>query len=70
MTSSAFHVPTLLEMRVRRLVSESALPPVAAGKLGWWSGTALGVGAALGLWLLGFSDALHLITEAMVTRLP
>ena len=68
-TSSAFHVPTLLEMRVRRLVSSSALPPVAPGNVGW-SGTALGLGAAAGVWLLGFSDMLHLITEAMVTRLP
>jgi hypothetical protein len=68
-TSSAFHVPTLLEMRVRRLVSGSVLPPVAAGNAGW-SGAALGVGIAAGVWLLGFSDTLHLITEAMVTRLP
>ncbi len=30
-TSSAFHVPTLLEMRVRRLVSGSAPRPAAAG---------------------------------------
>ena len=42
-TSSAFHVPTLLEMRVRRLVSGSALPPAAQGggvvrrrRLGAW----------------------------------
>jgi Zn-dependent protease with chaperone function len=69
MTSSALHVPKLLEMRVRRLVSGSPLPPVAVGKMGW-PRAVLGLGAAVGLWLLGFSDALHLITEAMVTRLP
>ncbi len=68
-TSSAFHVPTLLEMRVRRLVSGSAPPPVAAGKFGW-SGAALSASIAAGAWLLGFPDILHLITEAMVTRLP
>jgi hypothetical protein len=67
--SSAFHVPTLLEMRVRRLVSGCAVPPAAAGTAGW-SGMALSAGIAAGVWLLGFSDALHQITEAMVTRLP
>lgn len=66
---SAFHVPTLLEMRVRRLVSGSALSPVAMPSLGW-SSAALGLGIPAGLWLLGFSYTLHLVTEAMVTYLP
>jgi len=66
---SAFHVPTLLEMRVRRLVSGPALPPVSAGKLGWCSAT-LSLGISTGLWLIGFSYTLHLVTETMVTRLP
>jgi hypothetical protein len=66
-TSSAFHVPTLLEMRVRRLVSGSA--PRPADTRGW-SGTAISAGIAAGVWLVGFSDALHLITETLVIRLP
>ena len=68
-TSSAFHVPTLLEMRVRRLVSGSAPPPAAAGTAGW-SGAVISAGIATGVWVLGFSDALHVVTEALVTRLP
>ncbi len=68
-TSSAFHVPTLLEMRVRRLVSGCALPPPSVATAGW-SGTAISACVAAGVWLLGVADALHLITEAMVTRLP
>lgn len=68
-TSSAFHVPTLLEMRVRRLVSGCTPPPAAAGTARW-SGTAISACIAAGVWLVGFSDALHLITETMVTRLP
>jgi hypothetical protein len=69
-TSSAFHVPTLLEMRVRRLVSGSALPP-AAGRVGWF-GAAVSAGIATGVWVwvLGLSNILHVITEALVTRLP
>ena len=62
-------MPTLLEMRVRRLVSESAVPPVVAGRLAW-SGATLGLGIPVGLWLSGFSSTLHLVTEAMVTHLP
>ena len=68
-TSSAFHVPTLLEMRVRRLVSGSAPRPAAAGTAAWY-GIVISAGIAAGAWLVGFSDALHLITETMVTRLP
>jgi len=68
-TSSAFHVPTLLEMRVRRLVSGSAPPPAAAGTAGW-SGAATSAGIATGVWMLGLSDALHVVTEVLVTRLP
>lgn len=67
--SSAFHVPTLLEMRVRRLVSGGAPPAAGAGRLVWSSAT-LNIGIAAGLWLFGFSDTLHSITEAMVTYLP
>ena len=66
---SAFHVPTLLEMRVRRLVSSRAVPPVATRRLAWSSAT-LGLGIPVGLWLSGFSSTLHLVTEVMVTHLP
>lgn len=66
---SAFHVPTLLEMRVRRLVSSSAVSPVATRRL-VWSGATLGLGIPVGLWLSGFSSTLHLVTEVMVTHLP
>ena len=67
--SSAFHVPTLLEMRVRRLISGGAPPPAGSGRLVWSSAMA-SVGIAAGLWLLGFSDTLHSVTEAMVAYLP
>jgi Zn-dependent protease with chaperone function len=66
---SAFHVPTLLEMRVRRLVAGSAVPRAAAGRWAWY-GAILVVGLPAGLWLLNFSHTLHLVTEAMVTHLP
>jgi beta-lactamase regulating signal transducer with metallopeptidase domain len=66
--SSAFHVPTLLETRVRRLVSGGA-PPPAGGQLVWSSAT-LSVGISAALWLLGFSGTLHSVTEAMVAHLP
>ncbi len=66
---SAFHVPTLLEMRVRRLVSSQVVPPVATRRL-VWSGATLGLGIPVGLWLSGFSSTLHLVTEVMVTHLP
>ena len=67
--SSAFHVPTLLEMRVRRLVSGGAPLPVGAGRLAWSSVT-FSVGVSAGLWLLGFSETLHSVTEAIVSHLP
>ncbi len=66
---SAFHVPTLLEVRVRRLVSGSAVPHVVASRLGWPTAT-VSLGILAGLWLLDFSHTLHLVTEAMVTLLP
>jgi hypothetical protein len=74
-TSSAFHVPTLLEMRVRRLLSGSALSPAAAGMVAWsgfagFAGVAMTAGIATCVWALGFSNTLHVITEALVTRLP
>jgi len=66
--SSAFHVPTLLELRVRRLLAGSRAPAVAR-RLGWSSVT-LGLAVAAGVWLAGVPDTLHAVTEALVMRLP
>jgi hypothetical protein len=65
---SAFHAPTLLELRIRHLVSGSLRQPVATRTLAW--STALALGIPAGLWLIEFSHTLHLVTEAMVTHLP
>ena len=67
-TSSAFHVPTLLELRVRRLLTGS-FPPAAARRLGW-SSAVVSASLAAGLWLAGFSHTLHSVTETLVTHLP
>jgi hypothetical protein len=66
---SAFHVPSLLELRVRRLVAGVARPPVSKRAFAWSSAAAALVVPA-GLWLLDFSYTLHAVTEAMVARLP
>ena len=66
---SAFHVSTLLELRVRQLVSGPLRPPVSTKTLAW-SSAGLVLGLPLGLWLLEFSYALHTATEAIVTYLP
>jgi hypothetical protein len=66
---SAFHVPTLLEMRVRRLVAGDAAPPVSIARV--WTRIALGgVMAPVLVWLADLAYPLHVVTEAMVTRLP
>lgn len=67
--SSAFHVPTLLELRVRQLISGTPRPPMSTRTLAW-SMTTLALGLPIGLWLLEFSYTLHTVTEAMVTHLP
>jgi len=66
---SAFHVPTLLEMRVRRLVAGPRIPAAARGKL-WCASGMLAVAVPAGIWLLDLAYGLHLVTEAMVTSLP
>jgi len=69
---SAFHVPTLLELRVRRLVTDSALPSAARGWR-WRFGTTASVAFAAGLWFTDFSHALHALhvaTEALIANLP
>ena len=67
-TSSAFHVPTLFELRVRRLLA-GAPPPVTTRMLGR-SSAMVSMSFAAGLWLAGFPDTLHSVTEVLVTRLP
>jgi len=67
--SSAFHVPTLLELRVRRLVTGSSSPPLSRVRL-TFSGALLAVALSASLWLLEFAETLHAVTEAMVTHLP
>jgi hypothetical protein len=66
---SAFHVPTLLETRVRRLVG-ARVPEHASRPRVWLPMTIAGVASAVVVWLADFSYTLHLVTEAMVTGLP
>jgi beta-lactamase regulating signal transducer with metallopeptidase domain len=66
---SAFHVPTLLETRVARLVSgrleaTRGFRPLRAAA----AAAALAIPAAV--WTLNLSYSLHLVTEALVSRLP
>jgi beta-lactamase regulating signal transducer with metallopeptidase domain len=67
--SSAFHVPTLLELRVRRLVSGASCRPLSRTRL-TFSGALVGLVLSASLWLLEVSETLHAVTEAMVTHLP
>jgi Zn-dependent protease with chaperone function len=66
---SAFHVPSLLETRVRRLVAGPIVMPEERRIL-WRAATAVALALPLGTWTLGLSYALHTVTEAMVTYLP
>jgi beta-lactamase regulating signal transducer with metallopeptidase domain len=66
---SAFHVPTLLETRVRRLVDGYGPAPRALATL-WGTVAAAAVALPAATWFLDLSHTLHLVTEAMVTRLP
>ena len=66
---SAFDVPALLDLRVRRLVAGSALPS-ATRRAPWPLGAAAGLALAAGLWLIGFSHTLHVVTETLVNSLP
>ena len=66
---SAFHVPTLLEMRVRRLVADSALTSPARGSK-WRLVATASLGLAAGFWFTSFSHAVHVVTEALVAGLP
>jgi hypothetical protein len=63
---SAFHEPSILETRVRRLVN--GITPMASWERLWPAATlALALSSAL---LFGRSHTLHLVTEAMVAYLP
>jgi hypothetical protein len=66
---SAFHVPTLLEVRVMRLVGGGPSAAAARGLI-WFSDAALAIGVLACVWLLDLSYPLHQVTEAMVTHLP
>ena len=66
---SAFHVPTLLEQRVRRLVGGRALAPASRARSPRLAIVA-GAAAPVLVWLADVSYTLHVVTEAMVTHLP
>jgi hypothetical protein len=66
---SAFHVPTLLETRVRRLV-DGHLAVSRGDRALWLGGVAAAIALPAAVWLLDLSYTLHLVTEAMVTLLP
>lgn len=66
---SAFHVPSLLETRVRRLVGGPLAAPASVGRL--WRGAAIVVAAAaVAAGCSDFSYALHEVTESFVATLP
>jgi Zn-dependent protease with chaperone function len=66
---SAFHVPSLLEMRVRRLVA-GPIPMPEDPRSPWRAAMVVSLGLPLVTWMLGLSYALHAVTETMVTYLP
>jgi Zn-dependent protease with chaperone function len=66
---SAFHVPTLLETRVRRLVVGPIAAPVARRRV-WSACMIAALTVPVAVWLLGFSHTLHVVTETIVTLLP
>jgi len=66
---SAFHVPSLLETRVRRLVGGRVVAPTDRRQLRVIV-TVLAAGIPAGLWALGLSSELHELTEVMVKFLP
>jgi hypothetical protein len=66
---SAFHVPTLLELRVRRLVTGNI--PAPTGRVHFLAGSiAIALALSTAAWLFGVSYPLHVATEALVTHLP
>jgi beta-lactamase regulating signal transducer with metallopeptidase domain len=66
---NAFHVPSLLEKRVRRLVAGPMVIPHDRAAP-WREAFLVGLALSVSTWLFGLSYALHAVTEAMVTHLP
>jgi len=66
---SGFHVPTLLEMRVRYLVDGHTRAPRTRAAV-WRAFVAAALSLPASAWLLDFSYTLHEVTETMVTYLP
>jgi Zn-dependent protease with chaperone function len=66
---SRFHVPSLLETRVRRLVAGPIQMPQDR-RSPWRAAIAIGLALPAITWVLGLSYALHAVTETMVTYLP
>jgi Zn-dependent protease with chaperone function len=66
---SAFHVPTLLETRVRLLVAGRIGPPATSHRLRT-TVAAIAVAVALSAWMLHMPYALHQLTETLVAHLP
>ena len=66
---SAFHAPTLLEVRVTRLVS-GRLEAARGFEPGWRGIAAVALAIAAAIWTFNLSYSLHFVTEALVSRLP
>jgi hypothetical protein len=66
---SAFHVPTLLEARVTRLVS-GRLEAARGFQPSWRAFAAAALAIPAAVWTFNLSYSLHLVTEALVSRLP
>jgi Zn-dependent protease with chaperone function len=66
---SAFHVPTLLEARVTRLVS-GRLEAARGFQPSWRALAAAALAIPAAVWTFNLSYSLHLVTEALVSRLP
>jgi Zn-dependent protease with chaperone function len=67
---SAFHVPTLLETRVRRLVDGRIGTPATAAYRVWTTIATLAVAIPLAAWTFDVPYTLHKMTEALVAHLP
>jgi hypothetical protein len=68
-TWSAFHVPTLLEARVTRLVS-GRLEAARGFAAVWRALAAAALAIAAAAWAFDISYSLHLVSEVLVSRLP
>lgn len=66
---SNFHVPALLEMRVRRLIDGPSHVP--RRHTAWWGAIVLAVAALpAAAWAFDLPYAIHVATETLVTHLP